>query len=137
MMAKQQRGTQVTKQQFATYIAAFNNDDFAGFTAYYADDVLLELGARQIRGRTGIESFYRDVKSKIKETLVIRQVIADEDGLATEIDTTFEALADWPDFIAGAMKKGDIIRIVSFVLYRIEHGKFTHIRSARFLGQRA
>ncbi len=127
----------MTKQEFAKYIAAFNDNDFPGFTAYYAENVLLELGARQIHGRAGIEAFYRDVKSKIKETLVIRQVVADEEGVATELDTTFEALQDWPDFIAGPMEKGDVIRIVSFVMYRIERGKFSHIRSARFLGQRA
>ena len=122
----------MNKADFADYIAAFNDNDFPRFTSYYADDVLLELPQRQIRGRGGIEAFYREVKSRIRETLIIKQVIADEHGLAAELDTTFTALADWPEFIVAPMRTGDVIRLVSFVMYRIANGKFTHIRSARY-----
>jgi len=123
----------LNKELFADYIASFNRDDFAGFGKYYADDVLFELGRRkQLRGRQAILDFYRDVKSKVRETLEIRDVIADESGLAAEIATEFYGLTDWPEFIAGPLKRGDAIHIVSFVLYRIRGGKFVHIRSTRF-----
>ena len=91
----------MNKRLFAEYIASFNRDDFEGFGKYYADDVVLELGKRKtLRGRQAILDFYREVKSKIRETLVIRNVIADEAGLAAEIATEFHALEDWPEFIA-------------------------------------
>jgi hypothetical protein len=123
----------VDKRLFRDYIESFNRDDFAGFGKYYAEDVLLELGRKkQLHGRQAILDFYREVKARVRETLEIRNVIVDEDGLAAEIATEFVALEDWPDFIAGAMQKGDIIRILSFVHYRICDGKFTHIRSTRF-----
>ena len=122
----------LTKADFAAYINAFNNDDFPGFGKYYADDVLLELGQRQIRGRDGILDFYREVKARIRETLEIRQVVLDEEGLAAEVGTEFVALADWPEFVVRPVKQGDVIRLVSFVMYRIRDGKFAHIRSARF-----
>jgi hypothetical protein len=122
----------MNKQLFGEYIASFNRDDFAGFSQYYADDVVLQLGNRKtLHGRQAIIDFYCEVKSKIRETLVLRTVVADETGLAAEIATEFHALEDWPDFIAGAIRKGESIHIVSWVFYTIVNGRFQTIRSTR------
>jgi hypothetical protein len=122
----------MNKQLYAEYIAAFNRDDFEGFSKYYAEDVVLNLGNRKtIRGRQGIIDLYREVKARIRETLVIRNIVADEDGLAVEVATEFHALEDWPDFIAGAIRKGESIHIVSWAFYTIVNGKFQTIRSTR------
>jgi hypothetical protein len=120
------------KGQFHDYIDSFNRNDFEGFAKYYADDVLLELPSKQLHGRQAIVEFYREVKARVRETLQIKQVVCDDEGLAAEVATEFFALEDWPDFIAGPLGKGESIRIVSFVMYRIRNGKFAHIRSARF-----
>ncbi len=119
------------KRQFHDYIDAFNRSDFEGFSRCYADDVVLELPSRELRGRQAIVDFYKVVKARVRETLQIKQVIADSEGLAAELDTEFYALEDWPDFIVGPLRKGESIRIVSFVHYRIRDGKFAHIKSAR------
>jgi SnoaL-like domain len=122
----------MNKQLFGEYIASFNRDDFEGFSKYYADDVVLELGKRKtLHGRQAIVDFYREVKAKIRETLVVRTVIADETGLAAEVATEFYALTDWPDFIAGPIRKGESIHIVSWIFYTIVNGRFAHIRSTR------
>ncbi|HTC43656.1 MAG TPA: nuclear transport factor 2 family protein [Steroidobacteraceae bacterium] len=122
----------MNKQLFAEYIASFNRDDFEGFSKYYADDVVLQLGKRKtLYGRQAIVDFYREVKSKIRETLVIRAIVADESGLAAEVATEFHALEDWPDFIAGPIRKGESIHIVSWVFYTIVNGRFQNIRSTR------
>jgi SnoaL-like domain len=126
------RGAGMNKQLFGEYIASFNRDDFEGFSKYYADDVVLELGKRKtLHGRQSIVDFYREVKSRIRETLIIRTVIADEAGLAAEVATEFYALEDWPDFIAGPIRKGESIHIVSWIFYTIVNGRFQHIRSTR------
>jgi hypothetical protein len=122
----------MNKQLYREYIAAFNRDDFEGFSKYYADDVVLNLGNRKtIHGRQGIIGFYREVKARIRETLVIHTIVADEEGIAVEVATEFYALADWPDFIAGPILKGESINIVSWAFYTIVNGKFQTIRSTR------
>jgi hypothetical protein len=122
----------VNKKLYAEYIDSFNRDDFEGFSKYYAEDVVLNLSGRKtLHGRQAIIDFYREVKSKIRETLEIRNVVADEDGLAVEVATEFHALEDWPDFIAGSIRKGESIHIVSWAFYKIVNGRFTHIRSTR------
>ena len=95
------------KKLYREYIDAFNRDDFEGFSKYYADDVVLQLGTRKtIHGRQGIIDFYREVKSKIRETLIINATSSrTRTGLAAEVATEFFALEDWPDFIAGSPSK--------------------------------
>ena len=119
------------KRQFRDYIDCFNRNDFDGFSKCYADDVVLELPSKVLRGRQAIVDFYQVVKARVRETLEINQVIADSEGLAAEIYTEFYGLEDWPDFIVGPLRKGESIRIISFVHYKIRDGKFAHIQSAR------
>lgn len=119
------------KNQFRDYIDCFNRNDFPGFSRYYTDDVVLELPRKTLRGPQAIVDFYKVVKSRIRETLQINQVIADSEGLAAEVATEFHALEDWPDFIVAPIRKGESIHIVSFVHYVIRDGKFAHIKSAR------
>lgn len=121
----------MNKNDFRNYIDSFNRNDFPGFSRYYTDDVVLELPRKELRGRQAIVDFYREVKAKIRETLEIKQVVADEEGLAAEVATEFYALEDWPDFIVGPIRKGESIRLISLVIYRIRDGKFAHIKSAR------
>jgi ketosteroid isomerase-like protein len=123
----------MNKELFAEYVASFNRDDFEGFAKYYADDVVLQLGTRKtLHGRQAIIDFYREVKSRIRETLVIRTVVADATGLAAEVATEFHALEDWPEFVAGPIRKGESIHIVSWVFYTIVDGRFKTIRSTRY-----
>ena len=70
-------------QDYEDYIACFNRNDFEGFGKYYHDDVLFELGQKKtIVGRENILDFYRDVKSKIRETLTILSAVGDDNALA-------------------------------------------------------
>lgn len=117
---------------FNVYISRFNAND-PGFIEFYHPEVVLELGETQIRGAQGIGDFYANVKRYIRERLEITHFISDEGGIAVEIPTTFECIADWEDSFWGRpLKKGEVMRIVSFVLYRVEEGRFKHIKSARY-----
>lgn len=127
----------MTKEEWLeNYIGAFNRGDFDAFTAFYAEDVEFDLGGRHfIKGRPGIRDFYSEVFARVKETLTVTQVVLDDEGLACIIETEFEALEDWPDFMVGPMEKGDKVFIESFIFYTIgPDGKFTHIRTTRSRG---
>ena len=122
----------ITEQDFRTYIAAFNRSDFAGFSRYYADDVEFEGRGRHFRSRDEVLAFYREVKSRMRETITIRDVIVGENELAAEIETELYAYRDWPELVTGAIKKGETILTQNFVWYEIRAGQFVHIRSARY-----
>ena len=117
---------------YRDYIDCFNRNDFAGFGKYYVDDVVFELGEKKrIVGREAILDFYRDVKSRIRETLNVLSVAEGPGVLAVHVATEFHALADWPDFIAGPLMKGQTLNIESLGYYYLRGGRFAHILGAR------
>lgn len=127
----------MTRDEFLSdYIGAFNSGELDTFTRFYAEDVVLDLGGRrQLVGRQAIRDFYSGVFEKIRETLSVEQLVLDEQGLACIVATEFHALEDWPDFIAGPIRKGESIFIESFIFYTIgDDGKFTRIRTTRSKG---
>jgi hypothetical protein len=122
----------ITPEQFADYIDCFNRSDFDGFSKYYADDVLFEGRGRHFVGPQAIIDFYRIVKDRMEETLVVRNAYFGEDGFAVELETTLKSTKDWPDFFGGPMKVGDVKRSLNFIFYTVRDDKFAHIRSANF-----
>lgn len=123
----------MNKQDYADYVARFNANDFEGFGRYYHEDAVFNLGEKKrIVGREKILDFYRDVKSKVRETLEILSVAADRDALAVHVRTEFFGLADWPDFIAGPLMKGETLNIESLGYYYLREGRISRILGARY-----
>jgi hypothetical protein len=125
-----QRG--LTRQQFLDYITLFNNND-PGFTRFYHEDVVLELGAATIRTPAAIVEFYRTVKAHIHEKVEVGHFVSDATGIAVELPSEFKVYKDWDNgYFKRPLKAGEVLRIVSFVLYWVEDGKFRRIKSARY-----
>ncbi len=124
----------MTREDFQSYLDAFNNDDFDGFSRFYAENVDFNLGDRKrIVGKQGIVDFYEAVKQHIKEELRIIDIAIAPDGIGLHVYTKFTTFKDWPDFELWPTMKGDVREIESLVLYKINaDGKFTDIRSARY-----
>jgi len=122
----------MTREQFEEYITLFNNND-PSFIKFYHDDVVLELGTNVIRTPQAIAAFYANVKTYIKESLQITQYISDANGIAVELPSEFGCFRDWDDSFWGRpIRQGEVLRIISFVLYRVADGRFKHIKSARY-----
>jgi ketosteroid isomerase-like protein len=117
---------------FDRYIAAFNGSDFDTFGAYYADDVRFEGQGGTFPDRASVLAFYRNVKSRIDETVTVLGFTGSAERITAELRTTLVAREAWPDFPTGAMAQGERRESVNFVVYDIADGKFTRIRSARF-----
>ncbi|TIX49236.1 nuclear transport factor 2 family protein [Alteraurantiacibacter aquimixticola] len=125
----------MTEENFHAYIAAFNGNDFEGFTRFYADDVVFELGsAKRIEGRESIFAFYREVKAHITEVVEPLDVIVTPTRIAMHCRTTFETFKDWLDFEIWPTKAGDKRVVETIAMYEVDpvHDRFTHIRGARF-----
>lgn len=125
-------GEDMSRADYDEYLRLFNAND-PSFIKYYHPDVVLELSGSEIRGDTGIRDFYANVKKYIKEHVEVTTFIRDGNLLAVEIPTRFEVIADWEDSFWGRpLKKGQVLRIVSWGIYEIEDGKFKRIRTARY-----
>lgn len=123
----------MTEEDFRAYIAAFNSNDFDGFTRFYAEDVVFELGgSKRIEGRAGIRAFYEQVKARIHEVVEPLDVVVTPTRVAMHCRTTFETLVDWPDFEIWPTRAGDVRVVETIALYEVSGDQFTHIRGARF-----
>jgi predicted ester cyclase len=123
----------MNKQIFVRdYIGGFNAKDFDRFSAFYAEDVKLSLsGKRMLTSRQEIVDFYRDVATRCDERLEVIRLVADDEGIAVELDTEFKALKDDPGFIAGPLVPGQSIFIKSVIFYTVKDGRFTDIVARR------
>lgn len=122
----------ITREEYDDYVNRFNANDMS-FIDYYHPDVVLELGASEIVGAIGIRDFYANVKKYIKETVTVNTFISDEGGIAVEIPTRFECIADWQDSFWGVpLKKGQVMEIISFGFYEVEDRKFRRVKAARY-----
>ena len=123
----------MTEDDFRTYIAAFNRQDFDGFRRFYTDDVEFNLGDRkQIIGPQGIVDFYTGVFEHIAEALEIKALIVAPNGAALHSRTKFTTIKDWPDFELWSTMKGDVRMVESINMYRTAGGKIVQIKSGRY-----
>lgn len=120
------------RQGYAAYLECFNRGDFDRFASYYREDVVFELGdLRVVRGLNELVAFYREVRARVRETQRPLQVVIDDGGVAAELESDFLALEDWPEFVSGPLKKGDVYRRRGLIMYTVQDGRFSYIRSAR------
>lgn len=117
---------------FKAYTAAFSNADFDRFPTFYQPDVVLELGSLPpIRGRDGIVGFYRPMFARVREQLTLHDVRATDETVRLDATTRFTALEDAPDFVVGALRKGEFIEGRVLVDYRLKDGLIAHIAVSR------
>ena len=122
----------ITREEYDDYLARFNGNDMT-FIDFYHPDVVLELGVSEIVGNLGIRDFYDNVKRYINETVTVNQFISDEGGVAVEIPTRFECIADWQDSFWGVpLKKGQVMEVISFGFYQVQDRKFRRVKAARY-----
>jgi hypothetical protein len=113
---------------FHAYCSAFSNADFERFPRFYRDDVTLELGSvPPIVGKQGIIAFYKPMFARIREQLTLNSVKATVDSIELDAVTRFTALEDAPDFVVGALKKGEYIEGRVLVSYRLRDGLIASI----------
>jgi predicted ester cyclase len=118
--------------EFRRYIDAFNRSSFEEFGGYYAPDVDFDGRGGHFQGRDEVLSFYRRVKSRVRETLSVRDVIVGTRELVADVVTELDVQEDWPDFRTGPLLAGQVRRSENFIWYDVQDGTFKRIRAAHY-----
>ena len=117
---------------YRAYAAAFSAGEHERYRAFYTDDVRLELSSMPpMVGAQAIVDFYRSMFQRVRETLTIHRLLADDDALFIDSTSRFTALADAPDFVVGALAAGESIEVRVFVYYTLRDGLISNIKVAR------
>jgi len=121
----------MTKEEFLRYLGHFNNKRYAEMAPYYAEDVEIQLPGMTLKGPQGIVSFYTDFHTYVREHVDVKYLVTDDNAVAAEMYTEFECFRDYPN-VAMPFKKGETRRLLNFVHYDLEGGRFKRIRVARY-----
>jgi hypothetical protein len=117
---------------YGAYTAAFSSGDPARYTRFYTDDVELLLGSvPPMRGPQAIADFYTAMFKRVRESLTVHSITASEQEIVSDTTSRFTAVADAPDFVVGALKKGDYIKVRVIVTYTLQDGLINRIAVKR------
>jgi len=126
-------GSSAERLAFDAYARAFSNADLETAGQYYTDDVVCELNAVPLTlvGKDALVGFYKEMFTRVRESLTLHKLVADENGMLADITSTFTAIDDARDFAPMPLKKGEAIQVPVFVLYTLRDGKISRIQVAR------
>jgi hypothetical protein len=117
---------------YGAYTAAFSNGDPERYTRFYTDDVELLLGSvPPMRGKAAIADFYTAMFLRVRESLTVHAITASEQEIVSDTTSRFTAIADAPDFVVGALAKGDYIEVRVVVTYTLRDGLIERIAVRR------
>ena len=68
---------------------------------------------------------------RIRESLKLHKLSADENSMCADITSTFTAVEDASDFAPMPLKKGEVLNVPVFVFYTLRDGKICRIQLAR------
>jgi len=115
---------------YAEYIEAFNRgDDAALIERYFVPDFKFTGGTRRYETRDEFLAFLRWAHDGIREIIRPITVLRSEDRLFAEIDMDFVASKQRHDFPFARLEPGDLITVKFFVLYHLQDGKVTALKS--------
>jgi hypothetical protein len=117
---------------YDTYIAEFNKgNDAALVERFFAKDVHFQSGPRVLEGTKELLDFLQWAHDGIREIIRAQHVMNQGKHIFAEIDMDFHATRDRPDFVFGALKKGEATTVKFLVLYRLgDDDKIVQFKSA-------
>lgn len=121
------------KRIFLDYTLAFSTQNTDRFIQFYDDGIEVKLPSfdEPIRGRAAIKNFYEEMYKTVHESIDVKSVTIDSDGIAADVLCSFTAVEDAPDFVVGPLRKGERYEIDMFVHYELKNGRIFRVEPAR------
>jgi hypothetical protein len=117
---------------FDSYIHAFNTVDGNEeelVANYFTDDMRLD-GPDGSHDRDAWIAILKHAHQGVRETLTPRAVVCEGDKIMAEVDATFAASVDRPDFTVKPLVAGETATARFFAAYDIVDGKISRIALA-------
>lgn len=122
---------QMTREKYDTYLQRFNSGDDR-YAEAYDENVIFDHGPffGVLKGRQAIVDFYRDIRTKLKETVTASAVAIDNEHgiMAAELSTRLVATRDGVEMPSGHLDNGDAIISRGTVYYGLKDGQIVSIR---------
>lgn len=118
------------KFDYPAYVEAFNRgDDAALIERYFVPNFKFTGGTRRLETREEFLAFLQWAHNGVREIIHPITVLESEDRIFAEIDMDFIATQQRQDFPFGHLEVGDIMTVKFFVVYHLETGLVTELKS--------
>ena len=110
------------------YYRAFNSGDHSALADYYSEDLVFEYRNMKLEGREAVLEHFAGLQQGFTEKIRPISILVDGDRVAVEMEDTFTAKVDLPDFLGQSLKQGESIAARFSGFYDSRDNKICRIR---------
>ncbi len=120
---------------YRRYLHKFNERDYEGVLAFFADDFQMQFAGHTFHGRRDFMKFYGFFHAYVSESIRLDAFACSDTLLAVEAQVRLEARGDLTPAMLAAqgldrifpLQAGQVIEMNQLIHYRLEHGKFVKV----------
>ena len=116
------------RERMEAYYRAFNSGDHEALTDYYAEDMVFEYRDVTLQGREVVLNHFGELRHVLTERIRPRNILVDGSRVAVEVEDTFTAKVDLPDFLGQPLREGESITVRYGCFYDTRDDGICHVR---------
>jgi len=120
------------RERMEAYYRAFNSGDHKSLAEYYSEDIVFEYRDVTLKGREVVLRHFEELQRGFSETIRPKNILVDGGRVAVEVEDTFTAKVDLPDFLGRSLKKGDFLTARYGCFYDTRDNEICHVRLYSF-----
>ena len=91
------------------YYRAFNSGDHNALSDCYSEDLVFEYRNMKLEGRKAVLEHFAELQQGFTEKIRPISILVDGNKVAVEMEDTFTAKVDLPDFLGQSLKQGESV----------------------------
>jgi ketosteroid isomerase-like protein len=120
------------KERMEAYYRAFNRGNHAALVDFYTEDIVFEYQTMRIDGRKALLDHFAGLQQGFTEKMRPLSILVDGNRIAAEVEDTFTAKVDLPDFLGQPLERGESVTAKYGCFYDTRNQKISHIRLYSF-----
>jgi hypothetical protein len=120
------------KERMEAYYRAFNRGNHESLIDFYAEDIVFEYQNTRLEGRKALLEHFAGLQQGFTEKMRPVSILVDGNRIAVEVEDTFTAKVDLPDFLGQSLKQGESVTAKFGCFYDTRDQQISHIRLYSF-----
>ena len=120
------------KARMEAYYTAFNSGDHGALGDFYTEDIVFEYQNTKLEGRKALLDHFAELQQGFTEKMSPINILVDGHRIAAEVEDTFTAKVDLPDFLGRSLKQGESVTARFGCFYVTRNQQISNIRLYSF-----